>query len=161
MDVNILGFSGAFYGQKSAWFYMANRKKKREERLTHLVITRINDTKYKELQKLLEGDPNNDMAQLLRDILYNKPIRVFTKDRTLDNTMEELAKIRSELRAIGVNINQITRHFNTYPEEYRKQFYAKVAFREHQALQPKIEELLEIISKLAKRWLQGSDKGGQ
>jgi hypothetical protein len=52
-----------------------------------------------------------------------------------------------------VNINQITRLFNTYPDKYRKEFYAKTAFSAYQALQPKIEQLLLIISKLAKKWL--------
>ncbi len=134
---------------------MANHKKPQEDKLTHLVITRIGDKKYAELQKILEDDPTNDMSRLLRDILHNRTIKVFTRDKTLDNTMEELAKLRSEIRAIGVNINQITRLFNTYPEPQQKQYYAKMAFKEYLAIEPKIEELLSIISKLAKRWLSG------
>ena len=134
---------------------MANHKKPQEDKLTHLVITRIGDKKYAELQRILEDDPTNDMSRLLRDILHNRTIKVFTRDKTLDNTMEELAKLRSEIRAIGVNINQITRLFNTYPEPQQKQYYAKMAFKEYLAIEPKIEELLSIISKLAKRWLSG------
>ena len=134
---------------------MANRKKSDEAKLKHLLITRVNDQKHEELQKILAGDPTNDMSQLLRDILHKRTIKVFTKDKTLDNTMEELTKLRFEIRAIGVNINQITRFFNTYPEPQRKQMFAKMAFKEYTALEPKINEILEIISKLSKRWLSG------
>lgn len=132
---------------------MPNRKVPGHAELKHLIITRVNDQKYAELQKLLHGNPKNDMSRLLRDILHNRPITVFTKDKTLDNVMEELAKLRSEIRAIGVNINQITRFFNTYPEPQRKSLYAKMAFQQYQAIEPKIDELFEIISKLAKKWL--------
>ncbi|HEX9504101.1 MAG TPA: plasmid mobilization relaxosome protein MobC [Patescibacteria group bacterium] len=132
---------------------MKKRKSAKKVLLKHHVTIRIGEEKFNELKKLLDGNSQNDMSRLLRDILHNKPITVFTKDKTLDNLMEELAKLRSEIRAIGVNINQITRLFNTYPEPQRKALFAKMAFKEHQALEPKITALLEIVSKLAKRWL--------
>jgi hypothetical protein len=132
---------------------MTKKKSTQKVFLNHVVAIRISDDKYNELRKLLEGNPQNDMSRLLRDILHNRSITVFTKDKTLDNVMEELAKLRSEIRAIGVNINQITRLFNTYPEPQRKTLFAKMAFKEHQLLEPKIVELLEIVSQLAKKWL--------
>ena len=132
---------------------MEKRKSAKKVLLKHHVTIRIGEEKFNELKKLLDGNSQNDMSRLLRDILHNKPITVFTRDKTLDNLMEELAKLRSEIRAIGVNINQITRLFNTYPEPQRKALFAKMAFKEHQALEPKITALLEIVSKLAKRWL--------
>jgi hypothetical protein len=123
------------------------------EELKHRLFTRVNDRKYEELQRLLLRNPKNDMSSLLRNIIHNRPVKVVTKDLTLDNLMEELAKLRTEIKAIGVNINQITKKFNTYPEPSRKAFFAKVAFQEYQAIEPKIDQLLTIISKLAKKWL--------
>ena len=90
---------------------------------------------------------------MLRDILYNRRIRVYTHDRSLDNLMEELTRLRTEIKAIGVNINQITRHFNTYPEPSRKALYAKLAFQEYLAIEPRIDRLLLIVSQLAAKWL--------
>jgi hypothetical protein len=73
---------------------------------------------------------------------------------TLDNAMEELARIRTEIMRIGVNINQITKTFNSYPERERKAFYAKLAFAQYSGIEAKIDCLLEIVGQLAKRWLQ-------
>jgi hypothetical protein len=134
-------------------YYMPNRVVADQDALKHRLYTRVNDRKYTELQKLLEGNPRNDMSQLLRDILHNRPVKVFTKDKTLDNVMEELARLRTEIRYIGVNINQITRLFNTYPEPHRKAEYAKIAFEEYQSIGCRIDELLIIVSKLGRRWL--------
>jgi len=105
------------------------------------------------LQELLRKNPKNDMSSLIRDILHNRQVKVFVRDQTLDNLMEELARLRNEVRSIGININQITRHFNTYPEPQRKALYAKMAFQEYLNVEPKINELLTIISKLAQKWL--------
>lgn len=100
------------------------------------------------------GDaPNRDMSSLIRDILENKPVKVIMYDRSLDMVMHELAALRTQIRAIGVNINQITRFFNTYPEESKKEFYAKTAFKEYLRIETKIELLLAIITKLSKKWL--------
>jgi hypothetical protein len=132
---------------------MGRKKVSDQAELKHRIYTRVNDKKFRELQTLLAGNPKNDMSSLLRSILYNRQVKVFTKDKTLDNLMEELAKLRTEIRAIGVNINQITRFFNTYPEPQKKALYAKMAFREYLAIEVKIDELLTIITKLAKRWL--------
>ena len=121
--------------------------------LLHELKTRVTAQKYEELQRILRQNPNNDMSGLLRDILNKQPVKVFTQDQTFNNLMEELSKLRSEIRAIGVNINQITRFFNTYPDRTRKEFYAKTAFAAYVDLQPKIEQLLLIISNLSKKWL--------
>jgi hypothetical protein len=134
---------------------MGRKKASESKELKHKLCTRVNSEKYAQLQDILAKRPNPDMSGLIRDILHNRPVKVFTKDKTFDNVMEELARLRSEIRAIGVNINQITRFFNTYPEPQRKALYAKMAVKEYLALEPKIEELLTIVSKLGKKWLSG------
>jgi hypothetical protein len=126
-----------------------------KEELRHVVTIRVKESKYEELTRLMAKTSHSHMSHLVRDILHNRPVKIFTRDQTLDNTMEELARLRTEIRAIGVNINQITRYFNTYPEPRRKAFYAKMAFEQYQAIEPKIDRLLEIISKLSKKWLSG------
>lgn len=132
---------------------MSRKKVSKELELKYRIYTRVNSRKYQELKALLQKNSTNDMSSLIRDIIYNKPIKIITKDQTFDNLMEELSKLRTEIRAIGVNINQITRLFNTYPETTRKVFYARMAFKEYLAIQPKIDELITLISKLAKKWL--------
>ena len=132
---------------------MPKKGVKKENKLEFPVMTRINSDKYKELKRLAGNTKDETISGLVRNIIHNRPIQVYTHDETLDLLMEELANLRGEIKAIGININQITRLFNTYPEPRRKEFYAKTAFSEYLAIETKIERLLEIISKLAKQWL--------
>lgn len=132
---------------------MRKGEKKGEDRLERPVMTRINQAKYQELKRLADMTKDETISGLVRDIIHNRPIQVYTHDETMDLLMEELANLRGQIRAIGVNINQITRLFNTYPEPRRKEFYAKTAFNEYLQIEAKIDRLLEIISKLSKQWL--------
>ena len=134
-------------------FTMGRKNDREKKLLNRKLTTKVEEEKYKEFVAILSKNPNEKMSGLVRKILYNRPVTIYTRDLTLDNTMEELAKLRAEIRAIGVNINQITRLFNTYPEERRKQFFAKIAFAEYLKIEPKIDQLLNIISKLSKKWL--------
>jgi hypothetical protein len=132
---------------------MGKRGEKKENKLEFPVMTRINRHKYEELKRLADHSKDETISGMVRDIIHNRPVQVYTHDETMDLLMEELANLRGEIKAIGVNINQITRLFNTYPEQRQKEFYAKTAFSEYLAIESKIDRLLEIISKLSKQWL--------
>jgi hypothetical protein len=127
--------------------------KKGAEGLQHAVMTRINHSKYLELKGIVSKTKDETISGLIRSIIHNRRIKIYTHDESMNLLMEELARLRGEIRHIGVNINQITKFFNSYPEPWRKEFYAKITFREHTRLEPRINRLLEIISKLAKKWL--------
>jgi MobC-like protein len=132
---------------------MARKKVPENKLLKYRVTTKIDAQTYDRFRRILAQNPKNDMSRLVRSILINKPVRVFTRDLTLDNLMEELTRLRTELKHIGININQMTKKFNSYPDPQRKAFYAKLAFQEHLAVQPRIDRLLDIITHLSKKWL--------
>ncbi len=68
--------------------------------------------------------------------------------------MEELALIRKEIKAIGININQIVRKFNGTTKEKQRGYYVLQTAGLYQKVGEKVERLLQLISKLAERWLQ-------
>lgn len=132
---------------------MGRRLAKDQARVTHKVTAHLTPEKHKQLTDLLAKNPRLGMSRLLRDILDDRPIKLFIHDSTMDQWIEEVSKLRAEIRAIGINVNQITRYFNTYPEPARKITYAKMAFAEYILLQPKIEQILTIMKKLSEKWL--------
>jgi len=70
--------------------------------------------------------------------------------------MEEMALIRKELKAIGVNINQQTRYFNSTKSEAQKAFYVIKTADLYKQVGSKVEELLVIINRMAEKWLHVS-----
>lgn len=125
-----------------------------EQVLTHFVRTRVTEKVFLRLDKISRSSDCHSVGAVARKMLSQEKITLFYKDMTLNAAMEELALIRKELRAIGVNINQITRSFNQDKSETKRAFYIIKAADQYQIVDAKVDELLIIISKLADKWLQ-------
>ncbi len=133
---------------------MSREKAGEKKILRNEIKTRVNDQKYWELSELLSKTRCHTMSELVRNILYNRPVKVFTIDETFHQQMEELSAIRKELKAIGININQITRYFNSATDSTQKLFHSFKVDTHILEVSDKVESLLEIVSKLSEKWLQ-------
>jgi hypothetical protein len=127
-----------------------------EELLKHNLIIRVNDTLYQRLDKLCKESDCQSIAEVARKILSKERINCFYKDATMNAPMEEMALIRKELKAIGININQQTRFFNSCKSQAERAFHANKTIPLYQSVGEKVDRLLLIISKLAVQWLQKS-----
>ena len=125
-----------------------------KNKLPHRVETRVDEQKFKELQRWLASSRYRSMSELLRDILYDKKIVTVTYDTSLDKVMEKISAVRTELRAIVVNINQVTHCFNSTSDPMQKLYHARSVAALFTKVGMKVDELLPIIQKLALRWLQ-------
>jgi hypothetical protein len=133
---------------------MSKKKTSEDELLRHNLIIRVNDSLQQKLNKLLAESDSQSIAEVARKILTNQKINCFYKDASMNEPMEEMALIRKELKAIGVNINQQTRYFNACKTDAEKKFHSDQTVMLFTKVEGKVERLFEIISKLAERWLQ-------
>ncbi len=133
------------------------RKKLEDETeiLSHNLIVRVSQTQYNKLEKLRAESNCQTIAEIVRRILAGKRINLFYTDITLNAPMEELATIRRELKAIGININQITRSFNTDKAGIQRAYYIMKVADLYKTVDAKVDRLLILISKLTEKWLQG------
>jgi hypothetical protein len=81
---------------------------------------------------------------------------MLTRDVSMNAPMEELASIRKELKAIGVNINQQTRYFHTAISEAKRNFYFMKTFDLYRHVGEKVDGLLVLIGRMSLKWLQES-----
>ena len=134
---------------------MPRKKAKNQEGLlTHVIALRVDNRLYKRLEKMSDESRNLSVAQVIRNILNNRQIKIFREDDSMNRPMEEMALIRKELKAIGININQITRTFNQDKAETHRAFYVMKVANLYKNVDAKVDRLLIIISKLAEKWLQ-------
>lgn len=134
---------------------MPRRKSdKPEELLNRNIIVRVTEKQFASLEKLQKESSSLSIAEICRKILSSKQIKLFKQDISMNPVMEELALIRKELKAIGININQITRHFNQDKSNVGRSFFTLKVADQYQKVDDRVEKLLTIISKLAEKWLQ-------
>jgi hypothetical protein len=122
--------------------------------LKHPVRTRLDDKTYKRLEELVASSNCQSIGQLVRQILTNKRITVYHKDISLEAPVQELIQIRNELRAIGVNINQITHHFHTAETPNQRMFDVLKVEESYREVGDKVNVLVELVAKLGEKWLQ-------
>jgi hypothetical protein len=134
---------------------MSRRKANdREDLLTHPIRTRVRESVYWRLVKMMENSDCQSMGELARKILSKEKITCYYKDTTMDAPMEELTHIRKELNAIGVNINQITHKFHIADNPSQKIDQVLRVEREYKRVGDKVDRLLAMVFELSKKWLQ-------
>ena len=126
--------------------------KTNEELLEKSIAVRVTAAEHRRLKRLQLQSDCHSIGELIRRILTGRQIKLFHKDASLDGVVEELAGVREELRAIGVNINQITRHFNASTSTHKRVFLAHQALEQYRKVEQKVNLLLSLISQLARRW---------
>lgn len=128
--------------------------KKQEDLLSRPVIVRVNETVFKRLEKLVAESSCQSVGEVARKILSREKLLCFYKDITMNAPMEELARIRKELKSIGININQLTKGYNSAKEETHKAFYILKVMEQYRPVEAKVDRLLVLVSALAEKWLQ-------
>ena len=128
--------------------------KAREELLNFPVRTRVTEVTYKRLEKLVAESGCQSVGEVARKILSKEKILCFYKDTTMNAPMEELASIRKELKSIGININQLTKGYNSAKEEAHKAFYSLKVMEQYKPVEVKVDRLLLLVLALAEKWLQ-------
>lgn len=125
-----------------------------EELLNHTIRTRVNDAVFNRLESILSESNCRSIGELVRKILSKEKIVLLRRDMTLIGHIQELAGIRLELRAIGTNVNQITRYFHAVDSDRKKMFYAMEIADEYAKVGEKVTVLLEMVDNLGQKWLQ-------
>ncbi|MGJ1318748.1 mobilization protein [Sphingobacterium spiritivorum] len=118
-------------------------------------MIRVTEETFKKLEKIQRESDCKSIAQVIRNILADKHIKYIIKDMSMNGTMEELAMIRKEIKAIGININQQTHRFHVSQSDGERSFHFRKTAEIYRSINPKIDDLLQIVSKLAEKWLQG------
>lgn len=127
---------------------MGVRKYHKTEPLTRLIGVRVSEPFYTKLEGWQQQSNCQTIGELVRKILLEEKINWYHKDASMDGVAAELAGIRKELNAMGTNINQVTRYFNSTTLPNQKIFEALKILEEYQKITAKVENVLTIIGKL-------------
>jgi len=133
---------------------MTQRKYKKTEPLNRLIGVRVSEKFYNKLEDLRRNSNSQSIGEFARMILQREKIIWYHKDESMDATAVELAGIRQELKAIGTNINQVTRYFNSKTIPAQKIFDALKILDEYKKIENKVDRLLNAISDISNKWSQ-------
>jgi hypothetical protein len=133
---------------------MTRKKVDKSDQLSRVLTVRVSQGYYAKLEGWLEHSNCQSPSELARRILYKEEIIWYQRDASQEDVVRELATIRNELKAIGTNINQVTRYFNSTQLPSQKIFHALKVQEEYNKVGRKVDAVLAITSQIIKRWLQ-------
>ncbi|WP_344851261.1 mobilization protein [Pedobacter jeongneungensis] len=135
---------------------MSRPKLPENDKLNRLIRVRVNAQVYQRLTALQKQTDCRSICELARKILSREQITLLHKDASMNGTMEELALIRKELKAIGININQQTHRFHTSQSAAERAFYVAKTAKCYGEVDERVTTLLKLVHQLTMVWLQKS-----
>ncbi|MGN6639035.1 MAG: plasmid mobilization relaxosome protein MobC [Mucilaginibacter sp.] len=125
-----------------------------DENLTEIIMLRLSAKTYKKLDEIRVNSDCQTVPEVVRRIIEKEQIIYYHKDASMDAPMEVMIRIQKELKAIGVNINQVTRYFNGSKTEGQRWHYLQDILKRYKQVDTRVALLLSVISRSAKKWLQ-------
>jgi len=121
---------------------------------TKSVIAYLTPDEYKEVKDHFCGSVCRTLSGYARKLILKKPVTIFSRNQSLDDFMEEMITLRSELNALANNYNLVVKKMHTL--EHIPEFKSWVILNEKQQqnLLLEVEQIKEKINSIADKWLQ-------
>lgn len=121
---------------------------------TKRIICRLTPGEYAKMERKWKASTCRKLSEYVRRSLFEKPIVTTYRNRSQDDLMAELTKLRNELNAVGNNFNQAVKKLHTLQQiaEFKQWLIAYEV--EKKILQNKLDEVRNNIKKMLEIWLQ-------
>src|ERR1700678_1533671 len=90
--------------------------KKEKNNRSRLVGLRFTAEEFAKLDEWRRKSTSPEISEYIRRVLFGKPITVYQRNQSLDDVMAEMTRLRTELNAIGTNLNQIVKRLHLLRE---------------------------------------------
>lgn len=129
-------------------------QKKGEGRRKYRYSLRFSEHKYKELQRLLASSDYRNMAQMLRDILDNRKLKMVYRDASVDSAMLIFGEYLKSLQQLVIIMEQITRKVTELCDLEGLDPYEQRMTDLLQEYSPVIDKASSFINEIGIKWLQ-------
>ena len=119
-----------------------------------MVVVRVNETEFNQLEKLQQQTTEKDTSSYLRKVALQKPVTVKYRNESADDFLLDMLNLKRELNAIGNNFNQAVHKLHLLDKipEFR------VWVQQYDGLQKilisKVDEIKLRMNELYDQWLQ-------
>lgn len=127
-----------------------------KENRTRWLKVRLKPSEYEQIEKRTQRTTFQTMSEFARAMLTGKPVRVLTRDQSMDEILEELILLRKELNGIGQNLNQAVKRIHSASDQADARLWMGLLTVINGNLSPAIGQIKERMNQYADLWLQKS-----
>lgn len=128
--------------------------KKKDEKRSKVILIRLTPSELKLLQKRLRKSTLRNMSEYAREVLFEKPLIFTYRNRSIDDSQEELIRIRREINYIGNNFNQAVHKLNSVMGMPDAEIWEGMMVVLRDQVEPMIRETKERMDILSETWSQ-------
>lgn len=125
-----------------------------EENRSKWIKIRLKPTERELLDKRYKKTTFHCLSEYARTLLLGKPVTVLTRDKSMDEVLEELMLLRRELNAVGNNLNQAVKNINSAHGNPDDRLWEVLLQVINTNINPKISEIKERITNYSQIWSQ-------
>ncbi|MGC4038330.1 MAG: plasmid mobilization relaxosome protein MobC [Chitinophagaceae bacterium] len=126
-------------------------KNNNRNRWLHL---RLTETEYKKIHTGFAESTKRKISDYARSVLLDKPITIYTRNKSYDDFIQEMIVLRKELNAIGNNFNQTVKKLHKIVHDNEIKSWALVNEKSKEMFLKKVDEIKSKISQVADQWSQ-------
>lgn len=115
---------------------------------------RLNKEEYDQLKRSFERTTEQKLSVYARKILLGKPMIQGTRDRSLEDILAVLVKLRMDLNGIGNNYNQVVHKLHTLDHLPEFKAWMRMHEQEQKSMLANIESIRDYLDKTAVKWLR-------
>lgn len=129
-------------------------KKREEEVRRKMVVVRMNEQEYKQLEKFQRQTIEKNIGSYLRKIALQKPVTVKYRNESADDFLLDMLGLKKELHAIGNNFNQAVHKLHLLDKIPEFRVWVQQYDGLQKSLNSKVDEIKNRMNQLYEQWLQ-------
>ena len=129
-------------------------KKSEREVRRKMVVVRMNETEFNQLEKFQQKTTDKDVSSYLRKVALQKPVMVKYRNESADDFLLDMLNLKKELNAIGNNFNQAVHKLHILDKIPEFRIWINQYDGLQKVLISKVEEIKLRMNQLYEQWLQ-------
>src|SRR5688572_32964802 len=129
-------------------------KNKNKDDRKRRVYIRLTDAEFDKLNTQFLNSTSRKLSEFLRQIIFNKPVKIYHRNKSLDDLMIELILLRNELSAIGNNYNQEVKKLHLLGAASQTRNWVQANDKTKDLLIIKMNQIKSRIDQINDIWLQ-------
>lgn len=119
-----------------------------------MVVVRMNEEEWKQLEKFRRQTTDRDTSSYLRKLALQKPVTVKYRNESADDFLLDMLNLKKELNAIGNNVNQAVHKLHVLDKIPEFRIWVQQYDVLQKTLITKVDEIKLRMNQLYRQWLQ-------
>lgn len=128
--------------------------KEEKSNRTRIIGLRLTPGEYNAIERRWKASTCRKLSDYVRRSLFEKPVVTTYRNKSQDDAMAELTRLRNELNGLGNNFNQAVKRLHTLQQIPEFKAWVVTYELERRTLQNKLDEVRNNIKKMVEIWLQ-------